>query len=233
MPSSGEKQGNMITFSINLSPKYRLHLKLVKRQGSLADKPLLPEMGKVLRVKKGNKFSRYFRYIFEHKNTKKILGVNLVLLTLTSIFSTSPAKGFTETGTDDQTAQVVIVLKTTTSIHFPTEGVNITQKFSIFHSGIDLDGVTGDPIRPIMDGEVEEVTNSKYGFGKSVLIDHNNGYKSLYAHLSKIEVSAKDYVQTSTEIGKMGSSGHASGDHLHLEVYKNDVAINPLSILNP
>ena len=63
------------------------------------------------------------------------------------------------------------------------------------------------------------------------MIDHGNKLSSLYAHLSKIEVEEGQEVTMDTEIGRMGATGRAFGDHLHLEVYDHGKAVNPLTIL--
>ncbi len=117
------------------------------------------------------------------------------------------------------------------SVVYPLREIKMTQGYYIFHSGIDLDGITGDPVNPIMNGKVKDIQYSRFAYGKAIIIDHGNGFESLYAHLSKIEVEKGQEVDTSTRIGKVGSTGRAFGDHLHLEVYMNGKNINPLSIL--
>ena len=78
---------------------------------------------------------------------------------------------------------------------------------------------------------IELISTSKYAYGKAILISHGEGISSLYAHLSKINVSKGQKVDTNTIIGEMGSSGRSSGDHLHLEVRKNGIPVNPYTIL--
>lgn len=201
------------------------------------DNPLLPNLGKVRRAKKGNRISRYFRYLFEHKNIKKVLGTNLVLLAFaSSLVSPSNANGlfdFNKDGNilDNSITEAPIVLTTNLSPRNPVKEMRVTQKFSSYHPGVDLDGVTGDPIKPILAGVVTAISRSKFGYGNAIYIKHEQGLASLYAHLSKIEVAEGQEVDTTVEIGKMGSTGHSSGDHLHLEVYKDGKAINPLLIL--
>jgi len=116
-------------------------------------------------------------------------------------------------------------------IQYPVEPVKITQGFGFFHPGIDLDGLTGDKIRPIKSGVVEAVSYSKYTYGNAIIVNHGDDLTSLYAHLSKIDVSEGDSVTTDTVIGEMGATGHASGDHLHLEIRDSGRAINPFTIL--
>jgi murein DD-endopeptidase MepM/ murein hydrolase activator NlpD len=221
----------MVTYKINLPLKRRIHISFAKRRSVDVEQSLFPDIKKIIATKKGNKFSRYFRHVFEHKNIKKILGANLIILAFTSIGI--PTKITANTIVENTSVQPPIVLNTVYSNpKYPVENIKITQKYSFFHPGIDFDGITGDKINPIMDGVVETVEYSRFGYGNSILINHQNGYKSLYAHLSKIEVQKGQNIQTLTEIGKMGATGRASGDHLHFEVYENNKRINPLILLN-
>ena len=116
-------------------------------------------------------------------------------------------------------------------VRLPTLTFVLNQKYSFFHPGLDLDGVTGDPLFPIAKGVVVATENSRFAYGKAVYLDHGSGYTSLYAHMSEIEVAEGQFVDVDTEIGKMGSTGHSTGSHLHLEVRKNGLPINPLSVL--
>lgn len=116
-------------------------------------------------------------------------------------------------------------------VRLPTLNFVLNQKYSFFHPGLDLDGETGDPLFPIAKGVVIATENSRFAYGKAVYVDHGSGYTSLYAHLSQIEVAEGQFVDVDTEIGLMGSTGHSTGSHLHLEIRKNGLAINPLSVL--
>ena len=219
----------MIRISIHLPTKHRLDLKLVKKRKSLEEKPLLPNLGKVLRSRKGNKFSRFFRHIFEHKRIKKILGSNLVLLAIG--ISILPASQIEAQTYEENIVTSEVVLTTQTGIQYPVNEVKITSQYHLFHPGIDFDGLTGDPIRPIMAGKVVSIYHSRFAYGNSVLIAHDGGISSFYAHLSKIDVYQGQEVDLHIKIGEMGATGRASGDHLHLEVYEEGKPINPLTIL--
>ena len=70
-----------------------------------------------------------------------------------------------------------------------------------------------------------------YGYGNRVVVDHGNGYTSLYAHLSNIYVSVGQTVSRGQLIGQMGSTGRSTGIHLHLEIHYKGAALNPLVIL--
>ena len=116
-------------------------------------------------------------------------------------------------------------------IQLPVQFTYISQRFSLFHPGIDLPSKLGSPVQAIESGIVEETHYSLFGYGNEIIIDHGNGRKSLYAHLSKIEVKTGDQVKPTTEIGKIGSTGQSTGPHLHLEIYQDNKAINPLTVL--
>lgn len=220
----------MIRLSINLPTKHRLHLKLVQRRGPLLEEPLLPDIGKVLRVRAGSKVSRFFRHIFEHKRIKKILGTNIALIIALSSFV--PAKATY----DIEPEQTVISeeaapLITQSGIQYPLENVRISQGYRFYHPGIDFDGLTGDTIQPIMAGKVEDISYSRFAYGNAVIINHGNKITSLYAHLLKIEVEEGQDVTIKTKLGEMGATGRAWGDHLHLEIRDHNYPINPFSVL--
>jgi len=82
-----------------------------------------------------------------------------------------------------------------------------------------------------MKGTIESVIYSRWDLGQHLIINHGSGLKSLYAHLSKIEVEAGEKVETDQIIGRLGKSGRSFGDHLHLEVFDNDRRVNPRIIL--
>lgn len=219
----------MIRFSIHLPPKYRLDLSLVKSRESLDEEPLLPSLGKVFRSRTGSKFSRFFRLIFEKNHFKKILGTNLAIMVFASTLI--PTTTVQSKEIEENEIGSPLILSTQNGIHYPVKNIKITQGYKFYHPGIDLDGATGDEVKPITRGVIEIVEYSKLGYGNSVLINHGNEVKSLYAHLSKIEVSVGESVTKDTKIGEMGATGWAKGDHLHLEIHESGKSINPLTIL--
>ncbi|OGM56229.1 hypothetical protein A3E46_00825 [Candidatus Woesebacteria bacterium RIFCSPHIGHO2_12_FULL_46_16] len=211
-------------------PKHRLHIELTKRRGPDVGNPLFPDMDEIKNIKKGHKISRFFRHIFEHKNIRRLLGTNLALMLIASTLvpSNSLAKIEAEQSVIQEQSGP---LTTKRVVQYPTEEVKITQGYRLFHPGIDLDGVTGDKIRPIKDGKVEAIDHSKFAYGNAVIINHGSDITSLYAHLSEIFVSEGQEVTTNTVIGEMGATGRAFGDHLHLEVRNHGIPINPYSVL--
>lgn len=219
----------MIKTSINLPRKRRLDISLVKSREQSGKKPLVPSLGQIRRIRKGNKLSRFFRYIFEHEKIKKIFGANIGFLIIASTLL--PQNNF-DYSKDFQTVNSQTpVFKTEKGVRYPTNYVRVTQGYKFFHPGIDFDGITGDPVFPISKGFVEAVSYSPYAYGNAILINHGQNLTSLYAHLSKIEVSIKQEVDINTKIGEIGTSGRAYGDHLHLEVREDQIPINPFTLL--
>lgn len=100
-----------------------------------------------------------------------------------------------------------------------------------FHYGVDIKLNIGDSIRSIFPGKVRYVGYSS-GYGKLVLVRHDNGLETYYAHLSKYNVSKGDIVEAGEVIALGGNTGRSTGPHLHLEIRYLGNAINPNSIIN-
>jgi len=105
----------------------------------------------------------------------------------------------------------------------------ITQRYGgvNFHHGLDIAAETGTKIYPLRPGKVEFSGWLNRIYGRAVIIDHGNGMKTLYAHNSQNLVEEGDYVGVSSPIGKIGSTGRATGPHLHLEVHVDDKTVDP------
>ena len=100
------------------------------------------------------------------------------------------------------------------------------------HLGIDYAANIGTPIRAAGDGKII-YRGWKSGYGKTVEVRHGNGYKTLYAHMSRYSGGQRSgkYVKKGTVIGYVGSTGISTGPHLHFGLYKNNRAINPNSVV--
>ncbi|HEY7564620.1 MAG TPA: peptidoglycan DD-metalloendopeptidase family protein [Acidimicrobiia bacterium] len=98
------------------------------------------------------------------------------------------------------------------------------------HTGIDIDGSTGQPITAAADGEVI-LAETYGGYGRAVVIDHGGGMATLYAHQSRMAVSAGQTVVRGEVIGYVGCSGSCTGPHLHFEVRLDGVPVDPLQYL--
>lgn len=116
------------------------------------------------------------------------------------------------------------------SFQLPHPGY-ITTTFSSYHPGIDLCSGLGTPIKPIAKGTVVEAGYNFFGLGLVVEVEHENGYRSLYAHMGKIYVQKGQAVDAADFLGEIGMTGHTSGPHTHLEVSKDGKKIDPRLIL--
>jgi len=153
-------------------------------------------------MRNGNKISRFFR-------------TNLALMFFLGSF------------VPVQTEQI----QPETIIQYPIQIGYVSQGYSIFHPALDIAAPKGTEIKPIKDGVVEDVSRSKIGYGNAIVVDHGNGIKSLYAHLSKIKANKGDKVTVLDTIGNVGTTGRSTGPHLHIEVRKNGIPFNPFAVL--
>jgi hypothetical protein len=109
--------------------------------------------------------------------------------------------------------------------------LQITSRFSSWHPAVDLSTELGTPLYPVADGVVVSTGSSIWAYGKVVVIDHGDGFTSLYAHMHRVDVSVGQYVNKDTSIGTVGSTGNSSGPHVHLEIRKDGVALNPIGVV--
>lgn len=119
--------------------------------------------------------------------------------------------------------------------HYPYKG-NMSSRYGPRrgrpHQGVDLPLKTGDPIYAVFDGKVRYSAYSSSGYGNLVIVRHNNGLETYYAHLSVRDVEAGDWVVAGQQIGQGGSTGRSSGPHLHFEVRYSGQTFDPERIIN-
>jgi len=96
------------------------------------------------------------------------------------------------------------------------------------HSGVDIAAEPGTPIRAPADGTVI-FSGYREGYGKVVVIDHGYGIRTLFAHNSKLFVNFTERIKRGAILSEVGSTGHSTGPHLHYEIRKNGVPINPIT----
>jgi murein DD-endopeptidase MepM/ murein hydrolase activator NlpD len=96
-----------------------------------------------------------------------------------------------------------------------------------FHKGIDLTALKGTPVYATAKGKVVFAGNSNDGYGNKVIIDHEFGYSTIYAHLHKINIKVGAKVNLGELLGQVGNTGTSVSPHLHYEVRENDEVLNP------
>jgi hypothetical protein len=100
--------------------------------------------------------------------------------------------------------------------------------------GIDIAAWTGTPVLAVRDGRVAFAGGDPCcSYGLFVIIEHDEGWSSLYAHFDRIDVKAGDEVKQGQAIGLSGGTGHVTGPHVHFELRKNGGVVNPLDYLEP
>lgn len=114
---------------------------------------------------------------------------------------------------------------------WPTHGI-ITQYFAWYHPALDIADRSGPPV-VASDGGTVLVAGwpDNSGYGNRVVIDHGNGYTTLYGHFSNVYVSNGQKVSRGQVLGQMGTTGRSTGTHCHFEIRYKGIALNPLAIL--
>lgn len=107
----------------------------------------------------------------------------------------------------------------------------ISQGFKWYHRGVDITDDFGAPIRPLGSGKVEFAGYMPDGHGNSVIVDHGDGLKSLYAHMSRIYVGVGNEVNSDINLGSIGLTGRTTGPHVHVEVWDNAISVDPAKLL--
>ncbi|MDP8322860.1 MAG: M23 family metallopeptidase, partial [Candidatus Stygibacter australis] len=125
----------------------------------------------------------------------------------------------------------------TDAVRTPLDRMHVTSSFGYrihpvygyrrMHNGIDLRGATGTSVYAVTSGKVTKAKNNGNGYGNEVLINHDNGMITQYAHLSKISTSYGRKVKKGQLIGRIGSTGVSTGPHLHFGVKKHGKWVNP------
>jgi murein DD-endopeptidase MepM/ murein hydrolase activator NlpD len=130
---------------------------------------------------------------------------------------------------------------TTVPLRKPVEGdIDMSSPFGMrmdpfmrgpaIHTGLDLRGDTGEPAHVTASGTVS-IASWQGGYGNMVEVDHHNGLRTRYGHLSKILVKVGQRVTAGQTVGLIGSTGRSTGPHLHYETRVNDTAVDPQKFL--
>lgn len=132
-------------------------------------------------------------------------------------------------------SMVIDLVDTLKSYHCPITG-RVTSKYGPrrrgIHQGTDIDLETGDPIYATFDGRVRVTTYIARGYGHLIIIRHDNGLETFYAHLSEINVKPGDWVTAGQLIGKGGNTGRSTGSHLHYEIRYKGHSFDPERLID-
>lgn len=183
---------------------------------------------------KSNPLSFALRPIASHEKFRAAVGLNLAIFALVAAVL-MPVSSMAEYVSGSQSVAVAgtgdISLETKAAVQVPLKNYVISQGYWFLHPGMDLAAETGEPIKAVMTGKVVMAEYNWFGYGNCVIVQHNADFESLYGHMSKIMVKAGDEVKMDTVLGLVGSTGHSTGPHLHLEIHEDGKAINPGPIL--
>lgn len=116
------------------------------------------------------------------------------------------------------------------TFNWPTMATKLTRGYSAGHSGMDIDARTNDAVEAAFSGVVTTVSHTG-PYGNKIIISHPSHpekISTMYAHLTDVYVTPGETITAGQLIGTVGTTGNADGDHLHLEVLENGVAVDPL-----
>lgn len=118
----------------------------------------------------------------------------------------------------------------TGSFVWPAYG-RLTQGYRWYHKGIDVANKSGGSVLGADAGRVITAGWTSSGYGYHVIVDHGNGYQTLYAHMSSVSVVVGQSVARGSVLGNMGNTGRSTGTHLHFEIIRGGVRVNPFDYL--
>lgn len=187
---------------------------------------LLPE------TRTSNPLSKLLRPVMEHKRIRAIFGANLAgAMILVGSVSTASIEGMNQEPELVALPENQVVIATEERFQLPVELIGVSQGYGRFHPGVDMRASLKSQVLAVSKGTVKETEKSRWGYGHQVVVEHPGNLTSRYAHLDQIEVKVGDEVGLDTVIGTIGLTGWTSGPHLHLEIYQDGKAINPLSVV--
>ena len=176
-------------------------------------------------VKKGTNGKKMVTY-----EVKETSGATLEKITLNEVVISEPVSAVVNKGTK------AVALSSRSGdgiLNWPMSG-KITSPYGTrstgFHSGLDIGGVIGRGVYAAAGGKVV-LASYYYAYGNCIVIDHGNGMKTRYAHLSGYKVKVGDTVERGQLIGLCGNTGRSTGPHLHFEVIINGSTKNPINYL--
>ena len=196
-----------------------------------------PISGLKRKFRSGNLISRILREIFEKRSIRTFVGAQLfagmiLFGPLTGLDTSHPKElAYPGLGITDVILEVSVepqIETTSILMQNPTAGFKgISKRFQRGHAGLDFRAGLGSDIFPVTSGVVEKIVHSVSGYGRRVIVKHEDGFESLYAHMGLITVEEGEIVTENTKLGEVGMTGWTTGPHIHLELYKDGVPVNP------
>ncbi len=120
-------------------------------------------------------------------------------------------------------------------LRWPLKSLKVNQNYHQTgrrpHNGVDFGGRRGDPVYAAHDGVVVYAGRKFHGYGRMVLIEYDDNWATLYAHMNRLKVKTGQKVKAGKVVGTMGSSGRSTGVHLHFELLKNKIPVDPMPYL--
>jgi len=177
--------------------------------------------------KDGEKIVTY-NYVEKNGTTieKQVVNEEVVTEPVKQVIAKGPSRAPVYVGTSRGSGSV-------SGLNWPISGPITSyygNRWGSFHTGLDIDGVTGQPYSAAGAGKVVSAGwDGSYGY--AIVIDHGNGVATRYAHSSKLNVKVGQSVDKGETIGLVGSTGRSTGSHLHFEVIINGSTVNPLNFL--
>lgn len=178
--------------------------------------------------------SRWGRKLADRSFVRELLSLGLIIMVFSLTILSSQTLAYVEILQTENIGSLEnqpIETITKTAFQFPLKEFGVSQNFSWHHWGIDLTAPEGSIVYPVSEGKVIEQGSNLLGYGHYLIIQHQNGQQSLYAHLSKVEVKQGETVGREKVIGLVGHTGWATGNHLHLEIHQNGLPLDPLQVL--
>ncbi len=127
------------------------------------------------------------------------------------------------------------IMQTSSVFHLPVareDYKGISTYFSSFHPGVDIRAKLYSKIHPVQYGKVIEIGYERGGYGKYIVIEHESGLQSLYAHLAEVQVKLGDEVKEDSTLGLVGLTGHTTGPHIHFEFHAQGKSVNPKKLIS-
>jgi len=199
----------------------------------MKEKILKKIRGLLPRTRKSNPISKLLRPVFGKHKFKSFVGLQIIGFSVLVSVVSLPAQALDYSITQGEFVRADYgPLVTESTFQLPIEEyLGVTQGFHRMHPAVDIKARVGEKVLPVKAGRVKEVGYLRYGYGHYVLVEHNGGIVSLYAHLGKIEVEKGQPVLRGSVLGEVGMTGWTTGPHLHLEILKDNRYLNPMRVI--